>query len=303
MNNGKNRFFIRRTRGELVFSVLNRALMILLLIAFLYPLLNMAAISLSGDVPVLRSEVSFYPIGFTTSPYNKIIANSTLWRSILNSVFVAFAGCALSLIMVSIAAYPLAFADFYGKKLYSALIIFTMWFQGGIIPTFMTIRRLGLHNSLWSLIVNGLLTAYYVVIARSYFQSIPVSMVESARIDGAHDYKILFRIIIPLSKPVLATIALWIIAGHWNDYLNPLIFLADRNKYTLQLVLKEIVLNSDSSLYGLSAAASSNYAGTADLGPQVRNAALVVSMIPMIVFYPFVQRYFVSGIMLGAVKG
>jgi putative aldouronate transport system permease protein len=293
---------LRSTRGERIFKGVNYAVMLLLLIAFLYPLLNMAAISLSSDVPVLRSEVTVYPIGFTTAPYTKIIANATLWRSIFNSLFVAFAGCALSLVMVSVAAYPLAFADFWGKKVYTMLLVFTMWFQGGIIPTFMTIRNLGLHNSLWSLIVNGLLTAYYVVIARSYFQSIPLSMVESARIDGAHDYRILFNIIMPLSKPVLATIALWIIVGHWNDYLNPLIFLADRNKYTLQLVLKEIVLNSDSSLYGLSAAASSNFTGVADLGPQVRNAALVVSMIPMIIFYPFVQKHFVSGIMLGAIK-
>jgi putative aldouronate transport system permease protein len=293
---------MRTTPGERIFNGANYTIMVLLLIAFLYPLLNMAAISLSSDVPVLRSEVTVYPIGFTTAPYTKIIANAALWRSIFNSLFVAFAGCALSLVMVSLAAYPLAFADFWGKKVYTMLLIFTMWFQGGIIPTFMTIRNLGLHNSLWSLIVNGLLTAYYVVITRSYFQSIPMSMVESARIDGAHDYRILFKIIMPLSKPVLATIALWIIVGHWNDYLNPLIFLADRNKYTLQLVLKEIVLNSESSLYGLSAAASSNFTGVADLGPQVRNAALMVSMIPMIIFYPFVQKYFVSGIMLGAIK-
>jgi putative aldouronate transport system permease protein len=296
------KYKIRYTRGERIFNIINYIIMFLLLIAFLYPLLNMAAISLSSDVPVLRSEITVYPIGFTLAPYAKIIANTTLWRSILNSLFVAFVGCALSLVMVSIAAYPLAFADFWGKKAYTMLLIFTMWFQGGIIPTFMTIRSLGLHNSLWSLIVNGLLTAYYVIIARSYFQSIPMSMVESARIDGAHDYRILFNIIMPLSKPVLATIALWIIVGHWNEYLNPLIFLSDRNKYTLQLVLKEIVFNTENSLYGLSAAVSSNYAGVAELGPQMRNAALVVSMIPMIIFYPFVQKYFVSGIMLGAVK-
>ena len=179
-----------------------------------------------------------------------------------------------------------------------------MWFSGGIIPTFMTVRNLGLIDSLWALIVNSLLSAYHVIIARSYFQSIPKSMVESARIDGANDYGILFKIIMPLSKPVLATIALWIIVGHWNDYLNPLIFLSSRNNYTLQLVLKEIVLYSESSLYGLSAAVTGGSSGgsVSDLGPQVRNASLVVSMIPMVVIYPFVQRYFVSGIMLGAVK-
>jgi len=292
----------RLTQGERAFAVFDTAIMVLLLAAFLYPLLNMAAISLSGDVPVLRSEVTVWPLDFNASAYEKIIANAALWRAILNSLVVAFAGCALSLVMISIAAYPLAFSDFYGKKVYTMLIIFTMWFSGGIIPTFMAIRSLGLHNSLWALVVNGLLTGYYVVIARSYFQSIPRSLVESARIDGAHDYAILFRIIIPLSKPVLATIALWVIVGHWNDYLNPLIFLSDRSKYTLQLVLKEIVLYSESSLYGLSAAAAGSAGKSADLGPQVRNAALVVSMIPMILFYPFVQRYFVAGIMLGSVK-
>jgi putative aldouronate transport system permease protein len=288
--------------GERIFSAINLIIMVFLLVAFLYPIINMAAISMSGDVAVLRAEVTVFPIGFNTQAYNKIIANATLWRSILNSLFVAFVGCGLSLIMVSIAAYPLAFAEFYGKKLYTVLILFTMWFSGGIIPTFMTIRNLGLIDSLWALIINSLLSGYHVVIARGYFQSIPKSMVESARIDGAHDYGILFRIIMPLSKPVLATIALWIIVGHWNDYLNPLIFLSNRSNYTLQLVLKEIVLYSESSLYGLSVAVTGGGGGVADLGPQVRNAALVVSMIPMIIIYPFVQRYFVSGIMLGAVK-
>jgi putative aldouronate transport system permease protein len=292
----------RLTMSEKIFSTINHVVMALLLVAFLYPIINMAAISMSGDVAVLRAEVTVFPIGFNTQAYNKIIANSALWRSIINSLFVAFVGCGLSLIMVSIAAYPLAFAEFYGKKLYTVLILFTMWFSGGIIPTFMTIRNLSLIDSLWALIINSLLSAYHVVIARGYFQSIPKSMVESARIDGANDYGILFRIIMPLSKPVLATIALWIIVGHWNDYLNPLIFLSSRSNYTLQLVLKEIVLYSESSLYGLSVAVTGGSGGVADLGPQVRNAALVVSMIPMIIIYPFVQRYFVSGIMLGAVK-
>jgi len=293
---------IRLTTGERVFSVFNNTVMILLLMAFLYPLLNMVAISLSSDIPVLRADVTIYPKEFTTVPYQKIMLNSQLWRSMLNTVFVAFVGCFCSLVMISIAAYPLAFGNFAGKKVYMMLIIITIWFSGGIIPTFMTIRNLGLHNSLWSLIVNSLMSGYYIVICRSYFQSIPVSMVESARIDGANDYGILFRIIIPLSKPVLATLALWVIVGHWNDYLQSLIFLSDRNKYTLQLVLKEIVLSWQQSLYGLSAASSASFTGVSDLGPQVRNAALVVSMVPMLIFYPFVQRYFVTGIMLGAVK-
>lgn len=296
------RNFIRYTRGEIVFNLINYIIMALLLAFFLYPLLNMVSISMSDDIAVLRSEVTFYPKGFSTIAYDMIFNNFVLWRSFINSIFVAFAGCFLSLIMVCMAAYPLAFGHFYGKKFFNLVILFTMWFSGGMIPTFLAVRNLGLNNSLWALIVNGLLSAYHVVIAKSYFQSIPVSLVESARIDGANDFTILFRIIAPAAKPVLATIALWIIVGHWNDYLYPLIFLSDRNKYTLQLVLKEIVLSSQSSLFGLSAALSTTDNGVAALGQQVRNAVLVVAMIPMIIIYPFVQRYFVSGIMLGAVK-
>lgn len=289
--------------GETVFTVLNSAGMALLSLAFLYPILNTAAVSLSSGAAVLRGGVTWFPIGFTLQAYRKIAGSALLWRSIFNSVFTAFAGCALSLIMVSIAAYPLAFAEFYGKKLYTALLLFTLWFSGGVVPCFLTISSLGLIDTLWALIINSLLNAYHVVIARVYFQSIPKSIVESARIEGAHDYAVLFRIIIPLAKPALATIGLWIIVEHWNDYLYPLIFLSSRNNYTLQLALKEIVLYSESSLYGLSAAVSGAAgAEIADLGPQVRNAALAVSMLPMLVMYPFIQRFFVSSLMLGSVK-
>jgi len=293
---------VRLTTGEKVFGVINYIIMLILLVFFLYPLLNMVSISLSNNTAVLRSEVTFYPKGFNNAAYDMIFDNAQLWHSFFNSIFVSLIGCILSLIITCVAAYPLAFGQFYGKKFYTYFLLFTMWFSGGIIPTFIVIRNMGLNNSLWSLIVNGLLSAYNVVIARSYFQSIPFSLVESARMDGANDYSILFRIIMPVAKPVLATIALWIIVGHWNDYMNPLIFLSDRNKYTLQLVLKELVLSSQSSLYGLSAALSTSDNGVAAIGQQVRNAVLVVSMVPMIVIYPFVQKYFVSGIMLGAIN-
>ena len=163
-------------------------------------------------------------------------------------------------------------------------------------------QSLGLYNSLWSLILNLMLSAYNVVIVRSYFSGLPVSIVESARIDGANDFIILFRLIIPLSKPVLATVALWVIVGHWNDYLNPLMFLSDRQNYTLQLILKELVLNAESSIHNISVATSGSTAGAAALGQQTRNAVLVVAMIPMVILYPFVQRYFVGGVTLGAVK-
>ena len=298
-----SRYFIRQSRGEKVFGAANIMFMLFMLVIFLYPLLNMFSISVSNQYAILRAEVSFFPRGFDTVSYKLIFANQDIWRSIGNSLFVALAGCALSLLLTCVAAYPLAFGDFYGKKLFNILILFTMWFNGGIIPTFLTIRQLGLHDTLWSLIVNSMLVAYNVVIVRSYFQSIPQSVVESARIDGANDYLILFKLIIPLSKPVLATVALWVIVGHWNDYLNSLLFLSSRHNYTLQLVLKELVLNAEASIHNISMSSDSSTSGAAALGQQMRNGVLVVSMIPMIILYPFVQRYFISGVMLGSMKG
>ena len=298
-----SRYFIRQSRGEKVFGAANIMFMLFMLVIFLYPLLNMFSISVSNQYAILRAEVSFFPRGFDTVSYKLIFANQDIWRSIGNSLFVALAGCALSLLLTCVAAYPLAFGDFYGKKLFNIMILFTMWFNGGIIPTFLTIRQLGLHDTLWSLIVNSMLVAYNVVIVRSYFQSIPQSVVESARIDGANDYLILFKLIIPLSKPVLATVALWVIVGHWNDYLNSLLFLSSRHNYTLQLVLKELVLNAEASIHNISMSSDSSTSGAAALGQQMRNGVLVVSMIPMIILYPFVQRYFISGVMLGSVKG
>ena len=295
--------FIKRSTGDKIADAILNITMFLMLCFILYPLLNMFSISLSNEYAVLRADVTFYPIGFNPQAYDLIFKNQDLWHSFANSIFVAGVGCVLSLIGLCVAAYPLAFGHFYGKRFYSLFILFTMWFNGGIIPQFLTIRELGLYNTHWALILNVLLSAYNIVIVRSYFQSIPLEIVESARIDGANDFLILFKLIIPLSKPVLATVAMWIIVGHWNDYLNPLMFLSDRENYTLQMILKELVLNAESSIHNISMTGSKQTSGAVALGQQTRNAVLVVAMVPMLIVFPFVQRYFVSGVMLGSVKG
>ena len=296
--------FIKRSRGEKIFGVCNTIFMLFLLVFLLYPVLNVVAISVSNETQVMAANVTFYPIGFNPQAYTTIFKDADLWRSIGNTVFVSGVGCVLSLVALCIAAYPLAFAHFYGKKIYTLLIMFTMWFQGGIVPLFLAIQNLGLYDTLWALILNGLISAYNVVIIRSYFDSIPISVVESARIDGANDFTILFRLIIPLSKPVLATVALWVIVGHWNDYMNPLILISSTSKQTLQLKLKSLVLAAESSTSNLSTLSqTTDHKGVAALSTQVKNAVLVVSMVPMIVIYPFIQRFFVSGVMLGSVKG
>lgn len=295
--------FIRRSTGDKIADAVLVIVMLLLTAFFLYPIFNMISISFSDEVAVLRADVTFYPIGFNPQAYKLIFQSKDLWRSIANTVFIAGVGCVTSLIALSMAAYPLAFGKFYGKKLYLMFIMFTMWFSGGLIPTYLSISKLHLINSLWALILNGLMSAYYIVIVRSYFESLPISIVESARIDGANDFRILFQLIIPLSKPVLATVALWVIVAHWNDYTGPLMYLSKRDKFTLQLILKELVLDAESSIHNVSMVQEGSVAGAAALGTQTRNAVLVVSMLPMVVLYPFIQRFFVGGVMLGSVKG
>lgn len=295
--------FIKRSRGEKIFNVVNIVFMFILLCLFLFPVFNVLSISLSDDKAVLAAQVTFYPIGFNPQAYTAIFSNSDLWVAAYNSAFIAIVGCVLGLLGTCIAAYPMAYANFYGKKLYVLVIMFTMWFNAGIVPLFLTIRSLGLYDSPWALILNSMITAYNVVIIRSYFASIPFSVIESARIDGATDYRILFQLVIPLAKPVLATVALWMIVGHWNDYLNPLVLIHSQDKKTLQIFLKELVLNAETSTSNLASVNDATNKGVAALSTQLKNGVLVVSMVPMLVLYPFLQKFFVSGVMLGSVKG
>lgn len=297
----------KKTINEQVFDVANLVFMCLFLVVILYPVLNMISISLSDDYFVLTNNVTFYPRGFDSDAYMQIMTNQSLIRSFGNTVFVAVVTCILSLVLESLAAYPLAFSDFAGKKVYTTLLIFTMWFSGGMIPSFLVIKNLGLLDSLWSLVLSSLLSAYNVIILRAFFESIPISLVESAKIDGAHEFTILGRIICPLSKPALALIALWVIVAQWNSFVTPLIYLNDIKKYTLQLVLRDIVLMSGSDLHGLNTMTSSTTTGGdtssySAISEQMKNAVIFVSMLPMLVLYPFLQKYFVKGIMLGAVK-
>lgn len=292
----------KNSKGEKVFDTFNTILMIVLGILFIYPVLNVLAISLSGSSPILRGEVTFFPKEFDVAGYKDVFANKYIYISYANTIFVAAVGCVLSLVSISLAAYPMAYGDFYGKKLYTFMIIFTMWFGGGMVPTYLVMSGLGLVGTHWALILNFLMPAYYLIILRSFFKSIPYVLIESAKLDGANDLVCLFKIILPLSKPALATIALWVIVAHWNDFLNPLMYLNDRSMYTLQIVLNDIVLRASGSLYELSDAVQAGD-GTMTVPQQVQNAVIFVSMIPMLVVYPFVQKYFVKGVMIGSVKG
>ena len=290
---------IRHSAGDHTFVIINSLCMILFCVIILFPVLNVISVSFSSDQYVYNGSVTFYPKGFRTAAYDKVLTSAALWRSFGNSVFVALGGTFFTLIFTSLAAYPLAFGQFYGKKLYTFMIMLTMWFGGGMIPTFLVVSKLGLVNSLWSLIVLSLLGAYNIVVLRSAFHAIPKSLIESAQLDGANDFLILGKIVVPLSKATLATIGLWSIVGHWNAFTNPVIYLKDYTQYTLQVVLRDVVLASNAEMFGIT---GSEDQAMNVIPEQIRTATIVVAMVPMLIIYPFLQRYFVKGTMIGSVK-
>nr|WP_300838710.1 carbohydrate ABC transporter permease [uncultured Acetatifactor sp.] len=274
---------------------------VIICICILYPILNIVAISLSADGPVLRNEVRILPRGFTLKAYEEVIVNNGVLRALGNSVFISLVGCVCSVAATYFAAYPIACCEFPGKKIYNIFVLIPMWFQGGMIPAYICVQKLGLINSYWALILTALISSYNVLILSSFLRGIPKELLESARMDGASELRVMFQVVAPLAKASFATIALWVVAGHWNAYFGPLLYLTDSNKFTLQQVLREIVLEANALQYDLGTVRPGQ--PSVNLADQIRYAVLVVSMVPMLAVYPFVQKYFVKGVTLGAVKG
>lgn len=268
-------------------------------IVILYPILNIFAVSLSSHGPVVRREVGILPKQFTAQAYQSVFSNLKILRSFVNSIYVTGMTCACSVAAVLFAAYPLACCKFPGKKIYNMFVMIPMWFGGGIIPAYLCMQKLGLVNTYWSLILGGMISSYNVLITTSFLRGIPMELTESARIDGAGEFRIMLRIIAPMAKAVMATVAIWVIAASWNAYLGPAIYLTDSAKYTLQQVLRAIVLEAEMSAYDITATGRDS----SNMADQIRYAVLIVSMVPMTIVYPFAQKYFVKGVTLGAVKG
>ena len=281
-----------RGRDDVIFDAVAHTLLAILSLFFLLPFINVIALSLSAPEHVIRGDVYFWPKNLSLTGYSKVLTGGKFVTSFANTFLLAVGGCVLSLLLTAVAAYPLVFSDAPGKKLYNLLIMITHFFNAGLVPTFVVMSRYKLVDTYWALILLSLIGAYNVLVVKAFYLGMPRSLVESARIDGANDLLILCRIVIPLAKPALATVAMWIIVGHWNNYLGAAIYIKSPERYTLQLLLRDMM--SQASLI------EENNIGISE---QLRYASCVVAMIPMLVIYPFFQRYFVKGVMIGAVKG
>lgn len=293
--------FTKKKRKRASFgSVINYFILIVLVLVCFYPFLNVIAYSFSGYNAVLSGKVTVFPIDFTLAAYKQVLGKISIWLSMRASVWVTVAGTALSLVLTIFAAYALSKNDLPGKKFFSGLIIFTMYFGGGIIPTFLVVKGLGMYDSLNALFVPQAINVFNFIVMRTFFRQLPESLQEAAKIDGASDIQTLFKIVLPLSLPIIATIGLFYAVGYWNTYFDALLYIQDPDKYTLQLQLRGLLFGEE-----LNNSSGSNIEGigTQVMTQSLKMACVAVSTIPIVIVYPWLQKYFVKGAMVGSVKG
>lgn len=276
---------------------INYALITLLAFVCLYPFLNVLAYSLSGYYPVLSGKVTFYPMEFTLEAYKEILGKPSIWASMKTTIEVTLLGTALSLILTTFAAYGLSIQDLPGRKTLTGLILFTMYFGGGMIPTFLVVKGVGLYNTLGALFIPQAVSVFNFIVMRTFFRELPESLQDAARIDGASYMQVLVRIVLPLSTAIIATIGLFYAVGYWNSYFEALIYIQDTDKYTLQLRLRSLLFGNEL------ASDIDNVGGVVVLTQSLKMATVVVATLPILVVYPWLQKYFVKGVMLGSVKG
>lgn len=264
----------------------------------LYPFLNVVAYSLSGNTAVLSGKVTFYPIDFQLSAYKEILLKQTqIWTAMGISVTVTVLGTLLGLVLTVAAAYALSKEKLKGRGILSGFILFTMYFSGGIIPTFLVVKGVGLYDSISALVIPSAMNVFNFIVMRTFFKELPLELEEAARIDGANNMKILFKIALPLSMPIIATIGLFYAVSYWNDYFSALLYIQTPEKFSLQLRLRQLLFAGQINQVSM------ENLGTQVMSESLKMASIVISTIPIILVYPWLQKYFVKGVMLGSVKG
>lgn len=267
----------------------------------IFPFLNLIAKSMSSEAAVISGRVNILPVDLQFGTYSYVLKDSLFQSAFLNSVIVTVVGTILSLIMTSLAAYPLSKPRLRGRKIFILMFVFTMLFSGGLIPTYLLIRELGLINTLPVLFLPGMISVFNMLVIKSYFESIPDALEESAKIDGASNFRTLIQVILPLSLPVLATIALFYAVAFWNDFFTAMIYINSPELKPMQLYLKELLASANNVFMQMEVIDVNK---AMNISPQaIQAASIIVATVPILVVYPFLQKYFVKGVMLGSVKG
>ena len=292
----------RITQDKVVYFI-NYILLTILLLMVLYPIIYIISCSFSSGDALMTGKVKLLPVDFTLQSYKAVFKYQSIWTGYKNSIIYAVVGTLISMVLTLFAAYPLSREDFRGKKVYTVIILFTMMFSGGLIPTYMLIKNLHMMDTIWAVVLPGAVSAYNIIVARTFFaNTIPKELREAAEMDGCSDFRFFTTIVIPLSTPIIAVLSLWVIVGLWNSYFGPMIYLNTGDKYPLQLVLRRILLlsqvNLNQSNIDPEVIRKNQY-----LGEMLKYGTIRVSTLPLMIVYPFVQKYFVKGVIIGSVKG
>ena len=288
------------TGGERTFETINLIVLILIGALMLFPFLNMAAKSFSSENAILTGKVLFWPVGFQTGTYKYVIRQAQFWNSFKVSVMITLMGTAGAMIISCLTAYPLSKTWLYGRKPLLLLFVFTMLFGGGMVPSYLLMRSLGLINTIWVLFVPAMLSVYNMILLKNFFEDIPDSIEESAELDGAGSLRILVSIVLPMSLPAIATIGLFYAVGFWDNYMSGLLYITKQELKPLQQYLYEIVTESINVDKEMSMDAQENAALNTDA---IRSATIMLACVPIMCVYPFLQKYFVKGMRVGSVKG
>ena len=291
---------IKKTKSRYIFEVFNAVFMIFLMIITIYPVIYIVMASVSDPMDYsLHRGLLLRPLGFTWIAYQKAFEHPQIMGAYVNTLFVVAAGVAVNIILTAVGAYFLSRQNVLFKKQITLVIIFTMFFSGGLIPTYFTVKELGLINSLWSLIIPNAINTFNLLVMRTGFEAVPISMEESARIDGAGHFTILAKVVFPLALPTVAVMVLYYGVAHWNAWFNAMLYIDSAVKWPLQLVLRQILLVNDTQSMTMGVDAGSQMA----VSETIKYATIVIATLPILCVYPFMQKYFVKGVMVGAVKG
>lgn len=291
------------SRGERIFDILNIIILSLLAIACVYPILYVIFASFSEPGLLMQHEgLLLKPLGFTLKGYSLVLKNPNIWTGFFNTAVYVVAGTFISLVLTCFGAYALSRKQVFFAKPVMVFIVITMFFSGGLIPFYITVKNLGMNNTRWAILIPSAISTWNLILMRTSFMEIPASLEESAKIDGANDFTILFRIILPVSKAMIAVITLFYVVGMWNSWFNASIFLSNRNYYPIQLILREILITNDKTnmlqvINGVSAQSENMYLQL------IQYTTIVIATVPILFIYPFLQKYFVKGIMVGSLKG
>ncbi len=289
---------IRKSPAEKTFEIANVLFLLVMCAVMLIPILHVVAGSLSSKNALTHSLVAIWPVEWTMENYKVVFTNTTFWRAFSVSVFLVIAGTLVNILMTVITAYPLAKTGLKGRRAVMLFIIFTMIFSAPLIPSFLMVKALGLLNTVWALIIPSALSAFNMILCLTFFRSLPEELFEAARVDGMNEYRILFRIAIPLSVPILVTLLLFYAVGHWNSYYSAMLYISNAALRPLQLYLYSIV--AQASMADLS---GSSEDAMMDLSPQgLQMATIIVATVPIVLIYPFIQRHFIKGALIGSLK-